>query len=102
MTEYAVRTEVIREPLALFFGGRVQQPHQQEERHHRGHEIGIGDFPGAAMMAARDNLLPSYDDGSSALFVSLTGHVILTRRNAAPIFAVRRTSPAPAAAWFSR
>ena len=42
--------------------GGVDQPHQQEEGHHRGHEVGIGDFPGAAVMAAMPALLDALDD----------------------------------------
>ena len=36
----------------LLFAGCVQQPQQQEKRHHRGDEVGVGDFPGAAMVPA--------------------------------------------------
>ena len=32
--------------------GRVDQPHDQEERHHRRHEVGVGDLPHAAVVAA--------------------------------------------------
>ena len=30
----------------------VHQPEHDEQGHHGGHEIGIGDFPGAAVVAA--------------------------------------------------
>ena len=30
--------------------GRADQPQDKEKRHHRGHEIGKGYFPGAAVM----------------------------------------------------
>ena len=57
------RIEIVRDPLALFFRRRVQQPHQQEERHHGGHEVGVGHFPCPAVVApATDNLLPFDDD----------------------------------------
>ena len=46
------RREIIGDALALLLGRRAEQPQQQEERHHRGHEIGIGDLPRAAVMAA--------------------------------------------------
>ena len=36
---------------SLFFIGGPEEPHQQKERHHRRHEIGIGDFPCAAVVA---------------------------------------------------
>ena len=29
----------------------ADEPHHQEERHHRGHEVGVGDLPRAAVMA---------------------------------------------------
>lgn len=41
--------EILRNALALFLVGGVEQPQQQEERHHRGHEVGIRNFPAAAM-----------------------------------------------------
>jgi hypothetical protein len=36
----------------LFFRRDVQQPEQKKERHHGGDEVGIGDFPGTAVVAA--------------------------------------------------
>ena len=54
--------EIIGDAALLLRRGGVDQPHQQEERHHRGHEVGIGDFPGAAMMAAMPALLDAFDD----------------------------------------
>jgi len=44
--------EVIGQAFALLFCGGIQQPHQQKKRHHRGHEIRIGDLPCPAMVAA--------------------------------------------------
>ncbi len=46
------RREVIGDALALLLRGRAEQPQEQEERHHRGDEIGVRDLPCAAMMAA--------------------------------------------------
>jgi hypothetical protein len=60
--EIAGRREVVGDALFLFGAGAVEQPHQQEEGHHRGHEVGIGDLPGAAMVAAADHLLDLLDD----------------------------------------
>ncbi len=40
------RIEVVRDPLSLLFRRRIEQPHQHEEGHHRGHEVGIGHLPG--------------------------------------------------------
>ena len=31
--------------------GRIDQPHHQKKRHHGGHEVGVGYFPDAAVMA---------------------------------------------------
>jgi hypothetical protein len=38
------------------------QPQQHEEGHHRRDEIGIGDLPRAAVVAAADDLLDAADD----------------------------------------
>ena len=57
-----LRREIIGDAALLFGRGGVDQPHQQEEGHHRGDEVGIGDFPGAAMMAAMPALLDALDD----------------------------------------
>src|SRR3546814_19803667 len=46
------RREIVGEALALGLVGRAQDPEQQEKGHHRRHEIGIGDLPGAAVMTA--------------------------------------------------
>src|SRR3546814_5422310 len=54
--------EVLGNALLLLVGGCVQQPEQQEEGHHRRHEVGVGNFPGAAVMAAADHLLDLFDD----------------------------------------
>jgi len=54
--------EIVRQALARLLVGRAQQPHQQEESHHRGDKIGVGDLPGAAVMAAGDDLLALDDD----------------------------------------
>jgi hypothetical protein len=58
--------EIVGDAALLFGGGGVDQPHQQEEGHHRGDEVGIGDFPGAAVMAAVSALL-DFLDGESPL-----------------------------------
>src|SRR5581483_11454708 len=42
--------------------GRVDQPHDQEERHHRRHEVGVGDLPHAAVMAALVGVAAAADD----------------------------------------
>lgn len=48
-----------------------EKPHQKEECHHGRHEIGIGDLPGAAVMAALNDLLALDDNGRSRV----GGHV---------------------------
>jgi hypothetical protein len=45
------RLEVIGDALELGLVDRGQQPHQQEEGHHGRHEVGVGDLPGAAVVA---------------------------------------------------
>ncbi len=56
--------EIVGDAGALLLGRRVEQPQQQEERHHRGHEVGIGHLPGAAVVAvAVSAFLFADDDG---------------------------------------
>ena len=43
--------EVIGDHLPLHRAGLRNQPHYQEERHHRGHKIGVGDFPRTTVMS---------------------------------------------------
>ena len=66
--------EIVGDAALLFRGGGVDQPHQQEEGHHRGHEVGIGDFPGAAVMAAMPALLDALDNDRV-----VAGHVAHSR-----------------------
>ena len=75
MGHQVVGTEIVGEAFALILCGRVQQPHQQEERHHRGNEIGVCDFPGAAVMAFLAGFV-SLDDHSAAgaLFAAFARH----------------------------
>lgn len=54
--------EVVRQTFALIFGRRVQQPHHQEECHHRRHEVGIRDLPCAAVVAATGDHLLALDN----------------------------------------
>src|ERR1017187_2627880 len=65
-------TQIFEDRGALFFGHRSDQPHDHEEGHHRRHEVGVGDFPGPAVMAGRAFLDLLDDDrpqrlGTSAL-----------------------------------
>src|SRR5690606_20645734 len=57
----AGRREIIGDPAFLFRRCGIDQPHQEEERHHRGDEVGVGHFPGAAMVAAANDLLHFFD-----------------------------------------
>ena len=43
---------------------RIQQPQHDEQRHHRGDEIGVSDFPCAAVMAAVAAFFLEDDDGA--------------------------------------
>jgi len=60
----------------LFERGGVEQPHQQEECHHRRDEIGVRHLPRAAVVAPFDHLVASYDDSG---FVTLSAAHILAR-----------------------
>jgi hypothetical protein len=59
--------EKIGEPLLGLVAGAADQPQQEEERHHRGHEVGIGHLPGAAMVAAAGHDDALDDDGPLGL-----------------------------------
>jgi hypothetical protein len=72
--QHGGRAEIVGESLALLLGGRVQQPHQQEERHHGGDEVGIRDFPRAAVSFALDHLLPADEDAALGLSFRLAAH----------------------------
>ena len=47
----------------------VQQPEDDEERHHGGDEIGVGDFPCAAVVAAVAAFFLDDDDGASLVHI---------------------------------
>ena len=79
------RVEVTGELGDLFLGARIDEPHHQEERHHRGHEIRVGDFPNPAVMAAVGfRRLFLYDDSRGSRFFTLLvlrhGCVLLNAR----------------------
>ena len=61
------RRKIIRHPVQLLFGDGVEEPQKQEKGHHRGHEVGIRNFPRATMMAVSSFLDPLDDDRSAAL-----------------------------------
>src|SRR5690242_17209813 len=58
----ALRGEVVGDAALLFGRRAVDEPHKEEEGHHRGHEVGIRDFPGAAMVSAMTAFLDLLDD----------------------------------------
>src|SRR5690606_34291495 len=72
--------EVLRDALEVALCRRTDEPHEQEERHHRRHEVGISDLPGTGVMSARDLLDPLDDDWRTrfvvhaALLLRLRGH----------------------------
>jgi hypothetical protein len=75
MAEHGIRAEIIRETAPLLLGRRVEQPRQQEERHHGRDEVGISHLPRAAVMAARDNLfLADEDFGLGVALPSAAAH----------------------------
>jgi hypothetical protein len=71
-----VGAEIVGESFTLVLGRGVEQPHQQEERHHRGDEIGVRDLPGAAVVAALDDFILLDDDSAlGAFLLTLARHV---------------------------
>ena len=42
--------EIVRDGGFLFIRGHVEQPEQQEERHHRRYEVSVSHFPGTTMV----------------------------------------------------
>ncbi len=55
---------------SLLFVRGPQKPHQQKERHHCSHEVGIGNLPGTTVVAGCDNFLSLDNNGR----VGLRGH----------------------------
>ena len=53
--------EIVGDAALLLGAGGVDQPHQQEERHHGGDEVGVGDLPGPAVVGAARDLLHLLD-----------------------------------------
>src|SRR5207249_4352762 len=60
--QHARAPEVLRDLLAEPHVGLRQQPEHDEERHHRGHEVRVGDLPRAAVVRGVALLLPADDD----------------------------------------
>src|SRR5262249_7392032 len=54
--------EELGDAAALVGAGGIDQPHQQEERHHRGHEVGVRDLPGAAVVTTTAAFLDPLDN----------------------------------------
>ena len=68
--------EELGNPLEIAVGRRAEQPHEEKEGHHRRHEVGVGNLPRAAVMAAGD-LLDALDDDGAYVFAhgqSLSGN----------------------------
>ena len=87
--------EVVEDRRALLFRHGGDEPHHQEERHHRGDEVRVRHFPGAAVMSGAA-LLVALDDDDRAL-IALAGHATRllrgltrpSRRRACPSVAPR-------------
>jgi hypothetical protein len=89
--------------LALLFVRRAEQPEQQKKGHHRRHEVGIGNLPGAAVMTAMalgDDLLDDDDLGRLVGAVRRArSHINRSREGAtAPSGAPRECAPSPSLA----
>src|SRR3712207_9251063 len=59
--------EEIRQTLERVLAGAADHPEQQEERHHRGHEVGVRDLPSPAVVAVGAALLDAADDDRARL-----------------------------------
>ena len=81
--------EILRDAAPLHRRHRTQQPHQQEERHHRGHEVRVGELPRAAVMplAAPDHAL---DEDRTVFVVAHPGAFVVTQPAARVTFALTR------------
>jgi hypothetical protein len=55
---------------SLLFGRGTQKPHEQRERHHRSHKVGIRNLPGTTVVAGCDDFLSLDNNGR----VGLRGH----------------------------
>src|SRR5690606_19820075 len=47
--DFQRRTKILGNPFPFALRRNADQPHNEEERHHRRHEIGVGDLPAAAV-----------------------------------------------------
>jgi hypothetical protein len=54
--------EEVCDAAFLFRACGIDQPHQQEEGHHGGHKVRVGDFPGAAVVATANHFFDLLDD----------------------------------------
>src|SRR5206468_9403103 len=84
--QHAGAPEVLRDLLAQPHVGLREQPEHDEQRHHRGHEVRVGDLPRAAVVGGVALLLPADDD--ARLRVLGGGHqpaAALTARQAASV-----------------
>src|SRR5690606_513981 len=84
------RVEIARHRSPRFLIGGVDQPHDEEEAHHGGHEIGKGDLPGAAVMAFLVIVAAAaHDDDLMPALVRGSVHQAITSRSAADHSAMR-------------
>lgn len=72
-SDFEGRVEVGRNPLQITFGGRAQQPHQQEESHHRRHKVGVRNLPSTTMRAMVAFFDALDDDGLQLLVAGCSG-----------------------------
>src|SRR3546814_17839641 len=97
-------SDLFGDAFLLFLGGRAQQPEQQEERHHRGHEVGVGHLPGAAVMAGGAYLLDLLDDDDGGVVVARCCHgdesALCRRRQCADRVQIGRASWRERVCWY--
>jgi len=77
--------EELGDAAALLRTRRVDEPHQQEERHHGGDEVGVGNLPGAAVMAAAGDFLHLLDQDRA----------LIGRSSHCPSVLAERARPSP-------
>src|SRR5262245_4728042 len=65
--------EELGDAATLLGAGGVDEPHEQEERHHGGDEVRVRHFPRAAMVAAAAAFFYLFDDDGA--LIGRRGHV---------------------------
>ncbi len=81
------RLEIFRDLRQLLRVSDRDQPHHHEKRHHRGHKVGVGDFPGAVTTLMFFMLALFYDNNGVILVIHASWPEVCL-----PAFALRTCS----------